>query len=105
MYAAPTGVPQNFSAIPGQTNITFVWSSPVSAQRNGVIIGYVLSCMPKVAVTVDAISAVFTMDGSVVVSGFQSSTEYNCSIFAKNDAGNGPSLCLSVTTIDDSELI
>ena len=104
IHSAPTGVPQNFSATPGKTHVTFIWSSPTSAERNGIIIGYSLSYSPKAALIIPWVSAKFATDGLSVISGFRSSTEYNCSIFASNSAGNSPSSHLSVTTIDDSEL-
>ena len=103
-HSAPTGVPQNFSATPGKRNVTFLWISLTSSKRNGIIIGYSLSCSPREALGVPWVSANFATDGTSVVSGFRPSTKYNCSIFASNSAGNSPSKYLSVTTLDDSEL-
>ena len=41
----PSGPPQDFTISVTSRNITFSWSSPLPSQRNGVIIGYNLTCI------------------------------------------------------------
>ena len=41
--------------------------------------------------------------GTHILGGFRPGTEYNCSAFVSNIAGDGPSIRVSITLMDESE--
>ena len=82
--------------------MTFSWSPPAPTERNGVITGYFLSCVP-VAGEGTTISMQYTAAGTFTLGGFTPFTSYNCSIAASNILGSGAAVYLVVTTLDDGE--
>lgn len=102
-FTAPSGPPLSFQVSVGGSDITFSWSPPEITLRNGEIIAYSLSCSPHGSAIV-TITSTFTESGTHVVSGFSSSTDYNCSLVATNSKGNSPPATSSFTT-QDSECV
>ena len=83
--------------------MTFSWSPPGPTERNGIITGYFLSCVP-VSGGGNSISMQYTAAGTFTLGGFTPATSYNCSISASNSQGSGPVAYVDVTTLDDGEL-
>ena len=83
--------------------MTFSWSPPGPTERNGIITGYLLSCVP-VSGGGNSISMQYTAAGTFTLGGFTPATSYNCSISASNNQGSGPVAYVDVTTLDDGEL-
>ena len=81
--------------------MTFSWSPPAPTERNGVITGYSLSCVPE-AGGGSSISMQYITAGTFTLGGFTPATSYNCSISARNSQGSGPATHRVVTTLDDS---
>ena len=103
-YAAPSGSPQEFTVTQRTArNMTFSWSPPAPTERNGVITGYSLSCVP-VSGGGSSITMQYTAAGTFTLAGFTPATSYNCSISASNSQGSGPVAYVDVTTLDDGEL-
>ena len=102
-HAAPTGSPEEFTVTQRRArNITFSWSPPALTERNGVITGYSLSCVP-VAGGGNSINKQYTAAGNFTLGGYTPATSYNCSISASNSQGAGPVAHVDVTTLDDGE--
>ena len=80
--------------------MTFSWSPPAPTERNGVITGYSLSCVPE-AGGGSSISMQYTAAGTFTLGGFIPATSYNCSVSASNSQGRGPAIYMLVTTLDD----
>ena len=100
---APTGRPQSFTVIHhAARNMTFSWSPPVPTERNGVIIGYFLSCVPECGGR-SSISMQYTAAGTFILGGFTPATSYNCSISASNSQGSGPAAYIINTTLEARE--
>ena len=102
-FTAPSGPPLSFEVAVGVNDVTFSWSPPEITLRNGEIIAYSLSCSPHGS-TIVTIKSNFAEPGPHAVSGFLSSTEYNCSLVASNNKGNSPPATKSFIT-QDSEYI
>ena len=94
--SAPSGVPQNFSADPGEREVVFSWSAPLITQRNGVITNYTLSCSPSPSSLPQSPSS-----GPLTVTGLSPDTSYSCSLVASNSEGSGPPANISFTTQQD----
>ena len=84
--------------------MTFFWSPPAPAERNGVITGYFVSCVPEAGGR-NTISMQYTTAGTFTLGGFTPATSYNCSIAASNSQGSGPLAYVDVTTLDDGEYV
>ena len=82
--------------------MTFSWSPPAPTERNGIITGYFLSCVP-VSGGGNSVSMQYTAAGTFTLGGFTPATSYNCSISASNSQGSGPVAYLIVATPDDSK--
>ena len=87
---APTGPPENFSISTGTRMLTLTWDPPLLTSRNGLITHYTLECSGQLP-TVTALTE-FTYSGLIPY------TEYTCSVFASNTAGNGPPVREDVAT-------
>lgn len=96
-FTAPSGPPLSFQVAVGVNDVTFSWSPPEITLRNGEIVAYSLSCSPHGS-TIVTIMSTFAESGTHTVSGFSSSTEYNCSLVASNSKGNSPPATKSFTT-------
>ena len=95
----PPGVPEMFVAVAGERQVTFSWSPPPVALRNGVITSYTLSCSPSPSSLPQSPS----QPGTLTVSGFSPDTSYSCSVVASNSQGSGPPASISFTTQQDCE--
>ena len=96
--AGPAAPPVNFSVIAmGPRSLEFSWSPPLAAQRNGVIIGYTLSCQPNS----QDLPATFSSAGRYNLPGFTPATQYSCSVYASTSGGNGPRTYRISTTLDE----
>ena len=84
----------------GQREVEIQWSDPVSPAP---VIGYNLACIPTPTSPPPTFSdppvATYTLTGLTPATG------YSCSLVAFNDAGSGPSVTISFTTLPDCELI
>ena len=107
-YLAPTGPVQNFMAVTvdGQpTVLTFSWDPPLPADRNGIIIGYQLSCDPQPS----SFPRVYNQSGSVntgtTLNVFTPGTTYTCRVLPGNSAGDGPPASMTVTTLEAREFV
>lgn len=91
--------------MPASMTVQFSWSPPY--QLNGtvtVVSNYTLICTSRV-VQVDSVRASYVKAGSYTLGGFRPSTEYNCSIYASNPVGRGPSASINVMTMDESKYL
>ena len=102
LFPAPTGPPQYFMVTLGARNMTFSWSPPTPTERNGVITGYSLSCVPEAGggTTITTITMQYTATGTFTLGGFTPATSYNCSISASNSQGSGPVSYQISTTLE-----
>ena len=99
--AAPAGAPEMFVAAAGERQVTFSWSPPPVALRNGVITSYTLSCFPSLSSLPQSPS----QPGPLTVAGFSPDTSYSCSVVASNSQGSGPPANTSFRTLEDCESI
>ena len=60
--------------------------------------------MPAIVAGVDTVTMTYAEAGNYSLGGFRPSTEYNCSVFASNIAGDGPPTSIGVITMNESEL-
>ena len=102
---APSAPPQNFifsvfDDVPEMVN--FFWEPPPPVQRNGIITGYNIVCMP----TEGGQPVTFTFMTDDIMSGilnatvgiFTPATQYRCAITASTSAGPGPAEARNVIT-------
>ena len=102
-------MPQNLTiVVEGPRTLSFSWEPPLEGQRNGVIIGYELTCdaRPEFFPIIYNQSS-FTPSGgiNVTLSGFPPATLVICCVRASTTAGNGPIAEDIVETFDDGELV
>jgi len=96
--AGPVAPPMNFTVIAvSPRSLEFSWRPPIEAQRNGVIVGYTLSCQPNS----HDLPATFISAGRYTLPGFAPATQYSCSIYASTSGGNGPLAYGTSTTLDE----
>ena len=96
--AGPAAPPVNLSVMAiSSRSLEFSWSPPVQALRNGVIIGYTLSCQPNS----HDLPATFNSAGRYTLPGFAPATQYICSIYASTSGGSGPHAYGMSTTLDE----
>ena len=105
--SAPTGEPQNFGIIPGESGatsreLTFFWDLPPPTQRNGIITSYTISCTPDTE-TLPLVETTLPGVGGLTVGGFRPFTEYTCAIVATNSQGSGPPATDTTMTNEDGE--
>ena len=105
VVTAPIKAPENFYVVSTSRRVSqFSWSPPSLLNSTTVIAGYTLTCTSRVA-GVSTVTMNYTeIRESYSLGGFRPATEYNCSVFASNSAGDGPPASTSVTTMDDGEL-
>ena len=96
------GAPKDVQVVEaiGQREVEIQWSAPVSPAP---VVGYDLICTPAPA----SPSTTFSDPpvASYTLNGLAPATDYSCSLVAFNDAGSGPSVTISFTTLPDCELI
>ena len=88
--------------------VDFFWEPPPPDQRNGIITGYSIVCMPteggqpvnSVVVTDDGMSGIL----NATVGMFTAATQYNCAITASTSAGPGPAETRNVITCKETSL-
>ena len=101
----PQAMPQSFTALPGATIVHFIWTSP---SPNVTICGYNLTCTPMIR-GLDSITVTYTKAETHIdlytlrFMGFRPATEYGCTVFAFNSAGNGPPAEINITTVDEGK--
>ena len=103
VVSAPVTTPEGFSTESAAMSIQFSWSPPSLLNSTTIISSYTLTCRSEVA-GVNTVMNVYPNAEIYTLGGFRPATEYNCSVFASNSAGDGPPASTSVTTMDDSEL-
>ena len=98
--SAPTVAPMNFAieVLPTSRKVQFSWD-PLSTESE-FITNYTLNCTTKVQGG-NPVIMTYNEAGSYTLGGFQPATEYNCSVSASNSAGHGPSVSITVTTLDE----
>ena len=96
---APAGAPEMFVAAAGERQVTFSWSPPPVALRNGVITSYTLSCSPSTY----SLPLSPSQPDPLTVAGFSPDTSYSCSVVASNSHGSGPPANTSFATQQDRE--
>ena len=105
-FTEPSSPPQEYVATNISSRIVqFSWYPPAITEQNGVITNYTLACSPKVD-GVNSITKIYEDAGSYTLGGFRPATEYNCSVFASNAAGNSPKASIiTIITQDESKQI
>ena len=104
VISAPVTTPENISAVSTSMRIQFSWSPPPLLKTSTIITSYTLTCRSRVA-GVDSVAVTYAEAGTYNPGGFRPATGYNCSIFASNSAGDGPTTDISVITMDESEVL
>ena len=101
-YIAP-GAPKDVQIVEPirQREVEIQWSTPTDIPVP--INGYNLTCIPSPS-SLPAPSFSLPPVETYTLSGLTPSTEYKCSLSAYNDAGQGPTVTISFTTLPDSEL-
>ena len=80
-------------------NLTLSWSPPLSSQRNGVIISYLITCSSGDII----INTTRTSSTSLTITGLQPFTNYTCSVSASTIVGEGPAAAKSIVTKEESK--
>ena len=88
--AVPSGPPENLRISTGARSLSLTWNPPLVASRNGLIIDYTIECSGQ--------AAIVTAQTMFTITGLTPFTEYTCSVFASNSAGDGPSAVEVATT-------
>ena len=87
------------------TVLTFSWDPPLPADRNGIIIGYQLSCDPQPS----SFPRVYNQSGPVntgtTLNVFTPGTSYTCRVLPRNSAGVGPPGSRTVSTLETCEFV
>ena len=102
--AVPDGPPLNITFdMQGPDSIEFSWAPPSEELRNGIIIGYRVSCVAvgnRMGAPVTKTISVSAMVTSVTttVQGFIPATLYNCSLAARTSIEFGPYDTLVILT-------
>ena len=107
---APDAPPQNFmflvfDDVPEM--VDFFWEPPPPDQRNGIITGYNIVCIPieggqPVNITVTDVGMSGTLSATVGV--VTPATQYSCGITASTSAGPGPAGARNVITCKETIL-
>ena len=94
--AVPSGPPEEFNIFlpQGNPSMSLSWSPPLSSQRNGVIISYLVTCSSGGSI----INSTRTSSTSLTITGLQPFTSYSCTVRAATIAGDGPAAVRSVVT-------
>ena len=108
-HPAPTGPVQNFMAVTvvGQpTVLTFSWDPLLLADRNGIIIGYQLSCDPQPSTFPRVYNQSGPVNTGTTLNVFTPGTTYTCRVLPSNSAGDGISLAhRKVSTLETCEFV
>ena len=97
--AVPSGQPQTLIFSTTSHTLTLSWSPPLSSQRNGVIISYLITYSSGGSI----INSTRTSSTSLTISGLQPFTNYTCSVRAATIVGDGPATMLDIVTSEDSK--
>ena len=87
------------------TVLTFSWDPPLLADRNGIIIGYQLSCDPQPSTFPRVFNQLGPVNTGTTLNVFTPGTTYTCSVLPGNSAGNGPPASRAVTTLEAREFV
>ena len=99
---APTAPPESFSTVSTTSrNVTLSWEAPQESERNGMIVGYTVTCVNRDG---SVISTVTTTNLSITVGGLRSYSFYMCSVTASTSAGDSPEATLNFTTATDGKM-
>ena len=87
--------------------VNFFWDPPSPVQRNGIITGYNIVCIPTeggqpVSITVTDVGMSGTLSATVGM--FTPATQYSCAITASTSAGPGPAETRIVITCKETIL-
>lgn len=100
----PVSPPQNFTVVAvSSTSIFLNWEPPELDDRNGVILGYILSITD---VSQNTSNVVTTSNIAQRIDDLRPFTTYLCSVTAFTVVGSGPvSLHIAVMTHEDGEIL
>ena len=102
MYLAPSGPPTSFSTADVRPeNVTLSWALPAEEDRNGVIIGYMVTCVAEAGIFTSTIT---TSDVMATVAGLAPYSSYTCSVSASTSVGVGPPATLNFTSATDGKV-
>ena len=88
------------------TVLTFSWDPPLPADRNGIIIGYQLSCDPQPSTFPRVYNQPGPVNTGTTLNVFTPGTTYTCSVLPGNSAGEGISPAhRTVSTLETCEFI
>ena len=89
------------------TVLTFSWDPPLPADRNGIIIGYQLSCDPQPSSFPRVYNQSMTgpVNTGTTLNVFTPGTTYTCRVLPSNSAGVGPPASTTVTTLEAREFV
>ena len=96
---APSGPPQNFVVSTTSSTLTLSWSPPLSSQRNGIIINYLIAC------TIGGVTSSIRISETSRVININPFTNYTCSVSAATMVGDGPPATVSGTSEDGEYII
>ena len=100
-FLVPSGSPQDFRITTTSRTLTLSWSPPLSSQRNGVIISYLITCSSGGSI----INSTRTSSTSLTITGLQPFTSYTCFVSAATIVGDGPAGANFTMTNEDSTLL
>ena len=100
-YIAPSGPPQNFTAIAHDSrSVVLSWGPPNIDQQNGILRQYIVTLMSRLGVETRTTSA---SSSSIIVTGLRPHTDYKCSVTVRTIAMGPQSTAIDVTTPEDSK--
>ena len=95
----PSGPPQGLTVSVNSRSFTLSWSPPLSSQRNGIIISYIVICRLGNSI----VHTSRTSSTSLTITELQPFTVYHCTLSASTIAGDGIPTEQSIKTGEESE--
>ena len=101
----PAASPQNCANLTFlPRNVTLTWTVPALIDQNGAPVGYNLTCMNTIGVSVNGLSPTQTsLNTMFTITDVMPFTGYTCDLSFINEVGQGPSTQCTFETAQDSK--